>query len=97
MNGVIGDNTRNGILCTLSPQTLPNCSHQSGKEETLLPLPYPTKEADRQGRHNYATRLLEKNVQLVDIQALLGHESIATTQIHRHAGQEWLSKLVADI
>jgi integrase/recombinase XerD len=47
--------------------------------------------------NTYATRLLEKNVQLVDIQALLGHESIATTQIYTHAGQERLSKLVADI
>jgi integrase/recombinase XerD len=45
----------------------------------------------------YATRLLEKDVQLVDIQALLGHESIATTQIYTHAGQERLSKLVVDI
>jgi integrase/recombinase XerD len=48
-------------------------------------------------RHTYATRLLEKEVQLIDIQALLGHESIATTQIYTHAGQERLSKLVADI
>jgi site-specific recombinase XerD len=48
-------------------------------------------------RHTYATRLLEKDVQLVDIQTLLGHESIATTQIYTHAGQERLSKLVADI
>jgi len=48
-------------------------------------------------RHTFATRLLEKNVQLVDIQALLGHESIATTQIYTHAGQERLSKLVANI
>lgn len=49
-------------------------------------------------RHTYATRLLENNnAQLVDIQALLGHESIATTQIYTHAGQERLSKLVADI
>ena len=31
---------------------------------------------------------------LIDIQALLGHESIATTQIYTHAGQERLSKLV---
>lgn len=48
-------------------------------------------------RHTYATRLLEKDVQLIDIQALLGHSSIATTQIYTHAGQERLSKLVADI
>lgn len=48
-------------------------------------------------RHTYATRLLEKDAQLVDIQALLGHESIATTQIYTHATQERLSKLVADI
>jgi integrase/recombinase XerD len=34
---------------------------------------------------------------ILDIQALLGHESIATTQIYTHAGQERLSKLVADI
>jgi integrase/recombinase XerD len=40
---------------------------------------------------------LEKDVQLIDIQALLGHSSIATTQIYTHAGQERLSKLVADI
>jgi integrase/recombinase XerD len=39
-------------------------------------------------RHTYVTRLLEKDVQLRDIQALLGHESIATTQIYTHAGQE---------
>jgi site-specific recombinase XerD len=28
-------------------------------------------------RHTYAKRLLDKDVQLVDIQALLGHEIIA--------------------
>jgi site-specific recombinase XerD len=35
--------------------------------------------------------LLEKDVQLADIQALLGHESIATTRIYNHVGQERLS------
>jgi integrase len=48
----------------------------------------------------YAFEALKKelgNIASVDIQALLGHESIATTQIYTHAGQERLSKLVADI
>jgi len=40
---------------------------------------------------------MEKDLQLADIQALLGHKSIATTQIYTYAGQERLSKLVADI
>lgn len=33
----------------------------------------------------------------MDIQALMAREGIATTQIYTHAGQERLSKLVADI
>ncbi|MBE0471640.1 MAG: tyrosine-type recombinase/integrase [Methyloprofundus sp.] len=48
-------------------------------------------------RHTYTTRLLEKDVRLIDIQALLGHTRIATTQVYSHAGQARLSKLVADI
>ena len=46
-------------------------------------------------RHTYATRLLNAGAELVDIKALLGHESIATTQIYTNVGQERMEKVVA--
>ncbi|MCK7577115.1 MAG: tyrosine-type recombinase/integrase [Chromatiales bacterium] len=46
-------------------------------------------------RHTYATHLLNAGAELVDIKALLGHESIATTQIYTNVGQERMEKVVA--
>jgi integrase/recombinase XerD len=46
-------------------------------------------------RHTYATNLLNAGAELVDIQALLGHESISTTQIYTNVGQERMEKVVA--
>jgi integrase/recombinase XerD len=45
-------------------------------------------------RHTYATNLLNAGAELVDIKALLGHESIATTQIYTNVGQERIEKVV---
>ncbi len=46
-------------------------------------------------RHTYATNLLNAGAELVDIKALLGHESISTTQIYTNVGQERMEQVVA--
>jgi site-specific recombinase XerD len=48
-------------------------------------------------RHTYATNLLNAGADLVDIKALLGHESIATTQIYTNVGQERMEGGVSDL
>ena len=45
--------------------------------------------------HTYATNLLNAGAELVDIKALLGHESIATTPIDINVGQERMEQVVA--
>ena len=44
-----------------------------------------------------ATNLLNAGAEPVDIKALLGHESVATTQIDTHVGQERMEKVVAGL
>jgi len=46
-------------------------------------------------RHTYATNLLNAGADLVDIQALLGHSTINTTQIYTNVGQERMAQVVA--
>lgn len=45
-------------------------------------------------RHTYATNLLNAGAELVDIKALLGHESIATTEIYTNVGQARMEEVV---
>jgi site-specific recombinase XerD len=46
-------------------------------------------------RYIYAKNRLNAGADLVDIKALLGHESISTTQIYTNVGQERMEQVVA--
>jgi len=46
-------------------------------------------------RYSFVTNLLKAGAGLVDIKALLGHESVATTPIDTHVGQERMEQVVA--
>ncbi|MCA9232582.1 MAG: tyrosine-type recombinase/integrase [Gammaproteobacteria bacterium] len=48
-------------------------------------------------RHTYATRLLEAGAELVDIQALLGHVNLATTQIYTHVSEDRMANIVSKL
>jgi len=48
-------------------------------------------------RHTYATRLLEAGAELVDIQALLGHVNLATTQIYTHVSEDRMASVVSKL
>jgi integrase/recombinase XerD len=45
-------------------------------------------------RHTYATHLLNAGAERVDIQALLGHVNLATTQIYTHVDQDRMAAVV---
>ncbi|MEI2808555.1 MAG: hypothetical protein V9G18_22200 [Albidovulum sp.] len=45
-------------------------------------------------RHTYATNPLNAGAERADIEALLGHESIATPQIDTDVGQERMERVV---
>jgi integrase/recombinase XerD len=51
---------------------------------------------DRAGLDN-ATRLLEAGAELVDIQALLRHVNLATTQIYTHVSEDRMAGVVAKL
>ena len=65
---------------------LPGILKKAGIDPTISP---------HQRRHTDATHRLDAGAERVDIKALLGHESVATTPMDPHVGQERMEQGVA--
>ena len=71
----------------LQVRTIRCAFHAAGAEAGLSDL------TPHSLRHGFATRLLEKDVELRKVQMLLGHSSIRTTEIYTHLTEPVKAKL----
>jgi site-specific recombinase XerD len=91
------------FFCTLSgKRLLERYLHAMvGRYASKAGVMKPTKHGDKPIhphvlRHSYATRLIERGVPIHEVQAALGHSSLATTQVYLHVDDSKLADRLRD-
>lgn len=79
-------NPKGGRLSTRSVQTI--------VKQWAIRVGLPPETTPHTLRHSFATHLLDNGADLKSVQQLLGHESLATTQIYTHVSVERLRKAI---
>lgn len=78
-----------GVLLGLTIRTAQVAIEQLGRKANL-----PRRLKPHTLRHTFATRLLEKGASIREVQELLGHASVATTEIYTHTAPDRLRSAV---
>lgn len=72
---------------------LQNQSIRKALKETVAKIELPKRVTPHMFRHSFATKLLEHGADLRIVQELLGHASIANTQIYTHISTQRLQEV----
>ena len=81
-------NNRGGQLTRVMVFTiLKQAARRAGIEKRISPHTF---------RHSFATHLLEGGASIRQVQEMLGHESILTTEIYTHLDREHLRRTVEE-
>ena len=87
--GIISDN----LLVTIKNEILYPGYIYNVVKKTLTLHQVNGKRSPHILRHTYATRLLQNGAELLSVKELLGHSSLASTQVYTHVNIEDLKKI----
>ena len=88
-----GKELKGGLLVELSGERMKNAKIAKIVRESLSLVTTLKKKSPHVLRHTFATSMLNHHANLESVKELLGHESLATTEVYTHTTFEELKKM----